>query len=106
MPFRAVLAILRWFPCCNRRAAARTRTRGDRIATSLHNLQAEVLALRAQNHQLQRRLVGAAREPDRQRAFANWVRIVKLNFRLARLRRIWAFLGHHLREIRARGRIQ
>ena len=106
MPFRAVSAILSWLPCCDRRAAARTRARGDRVATNLQNLQAEVLALRAQNHQLHRRLVGAALAPDRQRAFANWARLVKLNFRLARLRRIWAFLGHHLREIRARGRIQ
>ena len=35
---------------------------------------------------------------------ASWARVVRLNRRLAYRRRLWAFLGHWLRQIKERGR--
>ena len=33
-----------------------------------------------------------------------WARLVRRARRLARLRRLWASLGHHLREVKQRGK--
>ena len=38
------------------------------------------------------------------RALAAWVRLTLGAWRLARRRRLWAFLGHWLQEIKSRGR--
>ena len=46
---------------------------------------------------------GLEPEADR-RPFDAWARLVRRARRLGRLRRLWALVGHHLQEVKRRGR--
>jgi len=43
-------------------------------------------------------------DADDAEVLENWRRVVRRARRLGYTRRKWAFLGHHLREVKARGR--
>jgi len=94
-----------WCARCSRGRRTRSEARREAAAEAL--LQAQQLREEAdrieqqteqQLDQLDQDEQGEGAE-SAERAARAWARFLAHQRRLARLRRIWAFLGHHLREI-------